>query len=196
MKPLILASTSIYRAELLQKVGIPFSAQKPIFDEDAAKAELVSLNKSPLELAEALSQGKAHSFSSDGRTIIAGDQLVDFNGQVLGKSGSFEKAFHQLKTLSGKSHNLITAVTILSDEHKFHINHLTTLTMKNLTDAEIVSYLKKDQPFDCAGSYKIEKHGLILFDEIKTDDFSAIQGLPMIWISKKLKELGYEFFIG
>lgn len=194
MIPLILASTSIYRGELLQKTGIPFTAKKPVFDEDSAKAELVKIGKSPLELAEALSQGKAHSFDSSGKTIIAGDQLVNFNGLVLGKSGSFEKAFAQLKSMNGKTHELITAVTILSDNKKFHLNHFTLLTMKNLSDFEIENYLKKDQPYDCAGSYKIEKSGLILFDDVKTDDFSAIQGLPMIWISKKLKELGYEFF--
>ncbi|MBC7465296.1 MAG: septum formation protein Maf [Bdellovibrio sp.] len=194
MNPLILASTSVYRAELLQKTGIAFTAKKPIFDEDAVKGELLKLNKSPIELAESLSQGKAHSFDSMGKTIIAGDQLVNFDGVVLGKSGHFENAFKQLKSMNGKTHELITAVTILSDDKKFHINHITTLTMKNLSDFEIENYLKKDVPYDCAGSYKIEKSGLILFEDIKTDDFSAIQGLPMIWISKKLKELGYEFF--
>lgn len=194
MKKLILASTSKYRAELLQKLGIPFTAQKPTFDEDQAKQQLLSENKSPVVIAEKLSQGKTKSLAKSDSIVIGGDQLVDFENKILGKSGNFEKAFSQLKSMSGKSHDLITAVTIVADQKMFHLNHVTRLKMKSLTDSEITNYLKKDQPYDCAGSYKIEKSGLILFDEIVCDDFSAIQGLPMIWISKTLKELGYEFF--
>lgn len=194
MSPLILGSTSIYRAELLQKAGIAFTAVKPTFDEDTAKAELVKNHKSPLEIAEALSIGKAKSIDATNKTVIAGDQLVQFKNQILGKSKTFEKAFEQIKMLNGNTHQLITAVTICSGQKQFHLNHVTELTMKNLSDKEIENYLRKDEPYDCAGSYKIEKSGLILFDSIKTDDFSAIQGLPMIWITKKLKELGYEFF--
>lgn len=194
MNKIILASTSIYRAELLQKVGLSFEAKKPTFDEDSAKADLLKNNKSPLQIAEALSKGKADSFDATHQTIIAGDQLVNFDSKILGKSKNFENAFKQLKMLSGNTHELITAVTILSGTKRFHLNHITSLKMKNLSNKEIEGYLKKDEPYDCAGSYKIEKSGLILFEDVKTDDFSAIQGLPMIWISKILKELGYEFF--
>ena len=112
----------------------------------------------------------------------------------MGKPHTFEKARKQLQQLQGQTHQLITAVTLLSEDFERHLNHITYLTMRNLSDLEIDNYLKKDEPYDCAGSYKIEKHGIILFSEIKTDDFSAIQGLPLIWISNQLKELGYEFF--
>lgn len=194
MRPILLASTSVYRAELLQKMGLPFCTQRPPYDEDAAKKKLLEDKQPPLKVAESLSKGKAHSITNREQTIIAGDQLVHFKGAILGKSHSFPNALQQLKMLSGNSHELITSVTILSGNKEFHLNHITSMKMKVLTDLEISNYLKKDEPYDCAGSYKIEKSGIILFDEIKTDDFSAIQGLPMIWISQKLKELGYEFF--
>ncbi|MFZ3231581.1 MAG: Maf family protein [Pseudobdellovibrio sp.] len=194
MNRLILASTSIYRAELLHKTGLIFEVLKPNFDEDSAKEDLLKNKTSALLLAENLSKGKARSLAAKNLTVIAGDQLVHFNQQILGKAATFEKAFKQLKNLSGESHQLITSVTIIANQLEFHLNHVTDLVMKKLTDSEIEHYLKKDEPYDCAGSYKIEKSGIILFDEIRTDDFTAIQGLPMIWISKRLKELGYEFF--
>ena len=195
MKPIILASTSKYRAQLLKKTGLLFRCEKPLFDEEVAKKELLNHQAPALEIAEKLSKGKAHSISEKLTcTVIAGDQLVHLENKIMGKSHNFEKAFRQLQTLRGREHQLITAVTILSAGQEWHLNHLTHLKMRNLSDTEIKNYLEKDQPYDCAGSYKIENHGIILFEEIKTDDFTAIQGLPLIWISKILTELGYEFF--
>ncbi len=192
---LVLASSSVYRAELLKKLGIPFIAVKPQFNEDEKKANLLAQNKSPVEIAENLSKGKALSIVDQGNaTILAGDQLIGFEDALLGKSHQFENAFKQLKSLQGKTHELITAVTILQNKQSFHMNHITRLKMKKLSDTEITNYLHRDQPFDCAGSYKIEKSGIILFDKIETDDFTAIEGIPMIWVSKILKELKYEFF--
>lgn len=194
MKPLILASTSPYRAELLHKLGLPFECVKPDFDENAKKNDLLKKQATPLQIAEALSRGKAKSILRDDAVIVAGDQLVDFNSEILGKSYDFEKAKLQLQKMRGKKHRLITAVTIKTSAGEQHLNHLTTLMMRNLSDIEIENYLNKDEPYDCAGSYKIEKSGLLLFSQIETDDFSAIQGLPLIWIAERLKELGYEFF--
>ncbi len=194
MNDLVLASMSPYRFDLLKKLGIKFKVEKPNFDEETQKLQLLQQQASPIQIAETLSKGKVASLKSLNATVIGGDQLVHTDGKILGKSGNFEKAFEQLQSLRGKTHELITAVTIQANSQQWHLNHVTSLKMKNLSDSEIESYLKKDQPYDCAGSYKIENCGLILFDEIKTDDFSAIQGLPLLWISNRLKELGYEFF--
>lgn len=176
------------------KLGIPFRAVNPLLNEDEEKNKLLHLNSAPLMVAELLSKGKARSIVSQDGTVIAGDQLVDFNGEILGKPRDYAGAFLQLQKLRGKIHQLITAVTIKTTNAEFHLNHITTLKMKDLSSTEIENYLKKDEPYDCAGSYKIEKSGLVLFSQINTDDFSAIQGLPLLWISEKLKELGYEFF--
>lgn len=207
MNKLVLASTSIYRRQLLEKLGIPFQTMKPHFDEDLAKQSCLAQKKTPLEIAEHLSIQKGQSawqqlfqeqpilaLDPNHTLIISGDQLVSFQGRILGKSGNATTAMQQLQALSGQTHELITAVTLLSQNKTWHLNHVTRLQMKKLKKSEIEHYLKKDEPYDCAGSYKIEQSGLILFEKIDCDDFSAIQGLPLIWISNQLQELNYEFF--
>lgn len=192
--PLILASSSKYRAELLQKIGIPFISMKPTVNEDDLKTQALAEKKSPLELAEFLSRKKTESVFERNNTVIGGDQLVCFNGEVRGKPHTTENAIKQLTEMNGKTHQLITAVTVMTPSEIFHTNHITELTMKNLTINELNNYIQIDSPLDCAGSYKIEKSGLCLFQKIQTDDFSAIQGLPLIWLSNILKGCGYELF--
>ncbi len=198
MSPIILASTSIYRKQLLQKLGLNFTCEKPEFDEDAAKIRALEELKNPTEMAETLSRGKAAAVLQhkvgEHVVVIAGDQLIDFNGEIIGKSKDVDTAFQQLKKMNNQTHELITAVTVSTSTETRHLNHVTHLTMKNLNDHEILNYLKLDQPFDCAGSYKIEESGIALFSKIDCSDFTAIQGLPLLWVSHQLKELGYELF--
>lgn len=194
MKKIILASTSPYRKELLEKIGIAFETQKPLIDEDLAKKKLLELKASAVEIAESLSRQKAQSLQNENSIVIAGDQLVSFKNKIIGKSGSFEKALEQLTEMSGQEHQLITAITIQDSHQIDHYNHITQLKMKDLSRTEIENYLRLDTPFDCAGSYKIEKSGICLFESIKTDDFTAIQGLPMIWLTQQLRKKGYELF--
>lgn len=196
MKKLILGSTSIYRKELMLKLGIPFEAMRPSCDEDALKKNLLALGKTPLEVAENLALAKAASLNKEFKqaVIIGGDQLVDFDGHIIGKSKTKDKAKEQLSAMAGRTHLLITAIAILHGEEKWTLNHISKMKMKKLSNQEIDSYINKDLPLDCAGSYKIEQSGICLFEKIETDDFSAIQGLPMMWISQKLKEIGYELF--
>jgi septum formation protein len=191
---LILASTSIYRAELLRKLGIPFQSMKPNVNEDDLKKTALIDKKSPLELAEFLSRQKTQSVFTNEFTVIGGDQLVCFNNGVRGKPHTKENAFRQLEEMNGQTHQLITAVTVMTPNKVFHINHITELKMKKLSSDEIKNYIETDLPLDCAGSYKIEKSGICLFEKIQTDDFSAIQGLPLIWLSNTLKGCGYELF--
>lgn len=196
MKKLILGSTSVYRKELMLKLGIPFDTMKPSCDEDTLKKGLLAQNKSPLEVAEGLALAKAASLNKEFKhaVVIGGDQLVDFDGHIIGKSKTIEKAKEQLQSMSGRTHNLITSIAILHEEQKWTLNHISKMKMKKLTPQEIENYIRIDLPLDCAGSYKIERSGICLFEKIETDDFSAIQGLPMMWISQKLKEIGYELF--
>lgn len=193
---IILASSSPYRKELLNKLGIPFTCQKPHVNEDSLTAELLSQNATAEQVAEALSRAKAAQVAAEAPSalIIAGDQLLSFEGRIFNKPLTHETATNQLSQLNGKEHLLITAITLLTPKKSWHLNHITRLKMKTLSQQEIQDYLKQDQPYDCAGSYKIESHGLILFERIDCDDFSAIQGIPMIWLSNRLKEAGYEFF--
>jgi len=192
---LVLASTSPYRKDLLKRLGLSFHCEKPKVNEEKIKFDLLNELKTPIEIAEALSWAKAFSVSKEPyTTIIAGDQLVDFENQIIGKPNTTDLALKQLQNMNGKTHQLITSVVILHENLKFNLNHISVMKMKKLSDLELKSYIELDQPLDCSGSYKIESHGIALFEEIKTDDFTAIQGLPLIWISQKLKEIGHEFF--
>lgn len=186
--PIVLASTSIYRKELLEKLGLPFIAQTPNFDEEPLKKSQ-ALN--PIDLAKALAAGKAKSLSTATNCVIGGDQLVAFAGKTLGKPKTLEKAKEQLMLLNGQTHELITAVHIIYQGQEYPILNVTQMHMRSLTEEQIDSYLQKDNPLDCAGSYKIEKSGLSLFSKIKSTDFSAIQGLPLMAITDCLSKLHY-----
>ena len=141
-----------------------------------------------------MSNEKALSIFSKETVVVAGDQLVLFNNEILGKPNTKENAIQQLQKMNNQTHQLITAVTVMTDLKVFQLNHVSELTFKKLSETEIKNYVDLDLPLDCAGSYKIEKSGICLFEKIITDDFSAIQGLPMIWLSTTLKGLGYELF--
>jgi septum formation protein len=191
---LILASTSIYRQLLVQKMGLTFEFAQPKIDEEKLKEQLLIMKKSAIEIAESLSKAKTHSVFKIGTIVVGGDQLVSLKNEIIGKPETKTMAIEQLKKMNGQQHELITAVTIMTDQKILHINHITRLQMKKLTTTEIENYIELDLPLDCSGSYKIEQHGICLFSKIETDDFTAIQGLPMIWLSTQLKGLGYELF--
>ena len=193
---LILASSSKYRGELLSRLGIPFTMAKPEVDEEKIKAQLLHKHVPPREIAEILSKAKGDSVYRHNMkaTIISGDQLVEFQGQILGKPGTKEKAIQQLTEMQGHAHELITSTTLIINSHTFQHNNHALMRMKNLTTGEIRRYVELDQPLDCAGSIKIEQHGISLFEKIECEDFSAIQGLPLIWLSNTLKRNGYELF--
>lgn len=193
---IILASTSKYRAQLLAKTGLTFETQKPSLNEEQLKNELLAKKMTPLEIAEELSKQKGQSVAQKNPSalVISGDQLVDFKGQIIGKPHTKENAVAQLNQMNNGSHNLITATTITIGSKVYHDNNITRLKMKNLNLDEIKSYVELDNPIDCAGSCKIEAHGISLFEKIECTDFTAIEGLPMIWITNTLKGLGYELF--
>jgi septum formation protein len=185
---LVLASTSIYRKELLSRLKIPFNALKPLADEDALKGQWTN----PLERAQNLARCKAESLKKASSVVIGSDQLAQLEGRILEKPHGFDKALEQLTFMAGKTHELITAVHICQNEDTFYsFTDITRLTMKPLTEDQIKSYLLKEEPYDCAGSYKIEKLGITLFDKIETQDFTAITGLPLIELSKQLTKMGF-----
>jgi len=197
---IILASTSNYRKELLQRICRSFTTSKPNVNEEKLKFDLLADLKNPIEIAAELALAKALSIKTEDHntTIIAGDQLVSFNRQILGKPGSKEQAIKQLQQMSDQTHELITSVVVIHQNNQSKIikkiNHISKLKFKKLSDPEIIRYVDLDKPFDCSGSYKIEAHGIGLFSEIQTDDFTAIQGLPLIWLSHQLKEFGHDLF--
>lgn len=186
---LILASTSPYRREQLARLRIPFTCESPGVDEDACKA----LGLAPRELAERLAVAKAEAVAArfPEATIIGGDQLVSFDGDVLGKPGSRDRAIEQLARLAGRSHELITALAIRhAGTTLVHVD-VTRLHVRDLDREAIARYVDADQPFDCAGSYKLESLGIVLFKAIESADQTAITGLPLIALTSMLRDCGY-----
>ncbi|MCD4657175.1 MAG: Maf family protein [Planctomycetes bacterium] len=202
---IVLGSGSKYRAEQLLDLGLEFAQISPDVDEDAYKHEITD----PIVLALMLSDVKAESvrqkllkmpdFSEDTvYLLIASDQLVEIEGEILGKPGSREKAIEQLLMLSGNEHNLITALTMLKISgdkvEKKQDAVIERIQMHDLTRAEVENYVSSENPVDCAGSYQIEGRGLALFSNILGEDFTSIKGLPMLKVVQYLREFGFPFF--
>jgi septum formation protein len=190
---LILGSTSRYRKQLLERLGLPFQVMAPTCDEDALKDPRLT----PQALAEDLAEAKAASLSRTHphAVLIGSDQVAAYHDEhgwhILGKPGTPEKAVAQLSRLAGRSHVLITAMAVHHGTTKLHHTDITTLTMRALDHAALARYVAADNPIDCAGAYKLEARGISLFSAIESADHSAITGLPMIALTGMLNALGY-----
>lgn len=187
--PLILASTSKYRGELLSQLGWPFEAMAPGVDEDQLKNQELS----PTQLAMELAKLKAQAVfkKRPDACVIGSDQVCMLNGELLGKPGNKARAIEQLQKMQGTHHELITAVTILSPHGEIHFHNRTLLFMRPLNLKEITHYVDQDLPLDCAGSYKLESTGIKLFEKIEMDDHTSIIGLPLIQLNNHLLQIGY-----
>ncbi|TVR40136.1 MAG: septum formation protein Maf [Planctomycetota bacterium] len=187
--PIILASSSPYRREALERLGLDFRCLSPSIDEEAMKDPSLQ----PQALASHLARAKALSLLPQfpQAIIIGSDQLVDLDGEILGKPNDAKGAQQQLQRMSGRSHRLITAMEVISPEGCFHHCDITTLHMHALTDAGIQRYIERDQPWNCAGSYRIEAAGISLFVAITSKDHSAITGLPILALVSILRKLGH-----
>jgi septum formation protein len=187
MTPLVLGSTSIYRKELIEKLALPFKAIAPVCDEDSYKKTL----KDPKVLAATLAREKAKSLATNDNCVIGGDQVVALDSEILGKPGTESLAIEQLSKMQGKTHELITALCVIHKGESFEILDVTRMHMRRLSREQIQDYVRRDKALDCAGSYKIEKSGMLLMEKIETEDFSAIQGVPLLALAKVLLKLGY-----
>lgn len=189
-RDLVLVSTSVYRRELIGRLGIPFRFCAPRFDEETLKQGELG----PRELAERLALLKAQSVEEEfpHATLIGCDQLVSFQGEILGKPGSENAAIRQLTRMESNTHDLITSMVVIHRGEIATHTDITTLRMRALTNLQIERYVRADRPFDCAGSYKLEQRGITLFEAIDSKDHSAITGLPLLALIRILGKLGYE----
>jgi septum formation protein len=187
--PLILASSSKYRAALLAQLGFNFSSVAPDVDEDQFKNSQLSA----LDLARKLAHEKAlNVFKRYPECLVIGsDQVCSLQGHILGKPHTRERAIEQLIRMQGKTHELISAVCLRLPGREITFENKTSLTMRPLNKQSIEAYIDLDQPFDCAGSYKLEAAGIKLFSKIQMDDHTSIIGLPLIELNNHLLELGY-----
>lgn len=188
---LLLASTSPYRKALLDRAGIPVATCKPDVDESLTKKQI----SDPQVLAETLAQLKATSGKelTGAEWVIGSDQVACFGKLIFDKPGTRGNAQKTLKILQGRSHKLITSVHLITPSKSLTWSNITTLHMRELSERDIDIYLDTDEPWDCAGSYKLECAGIRLFEKIESTDFTAIQGLPMIELCNQLLKFGYRW---
>ncbi len=189
---IILASTSKYRRELVQRLGASIGCMAPPYDEDTEKAAHAHL---PIEeLVMHLARGKAASLADDDpdALIIGSDQMGELDGAPLGKPHTFEAACAQLARLAGREHRLHTAVAIHHGATGRVETALDThrLQMRPLTRAQIERYVRDDDPVDCAGAYRVESLGVALFERITGDDYTAVIGLPLTKVVTLLGRFG------
>ena len=187
-RAVILGSTSVYRRELLSRLRIPFDVQAPDVDEAALSGE------SPLILAQRLALAKAHAVAQKfpESVVIGSDQVADLKGIALGKPGNFERATAQLQQMRGQTVVFHTAVAVVCNATGFVAQDCASVNVvfRDLSDAEITSYLLAETPYDCAGSAKSEGLGIALLASIESDDPTALVGLPLIRTCNLLRAAG------
>jgi len=185
---LILASTSRYRRELLERLGLPFAVASPQTDESRLPGE------SPEALALRLSEAKARAVAgaNPDALIIGSDQVATVDGLIYGKPGSHERAVEQLRALSGKTVNFYTGLCLHNARtDRAEVCGVSTLvTFRDLTDEEIERYLRREPAHDCAGSARSEGLGIALLSRIAGDDPNALVGLPLIALCALLRKQG------
>ncbi len=185
---LILASGSKYRKILLRRFDIPFECQPPDIDESTKN------NESPVDLVSRLASEKAEYVSNENpqAIVIGSDQIAVFEGQIIGKPGTHLAAKEQLLSFSGQLIEFLTAISVQCGDTGFEERHIdsTRVSFRHLQADEIERYLKAETPYDCAGAFKAESLGIVLFESIKSDDPTALIGLPLIRTAAMLRRAG------
>lgn len=179
---LILASSSSYRRDLLTQLGLIFESISPEVDETP------KTNESAGDLVERLAETKAARILDmhPDCLVIGSDQVADLDGVILGKPRNTDRAAAQLRACSGKTVRFYTAIALLSSQRRQIEVVSTDVKFRLLTDNQIHAYIKKEEPLDCAGSFKCEGLGIALFESIISTDPSALIGLPLISVTRML----------
>lgn len=189
-RPLILASTSVYRRQLLERLHLPFTVVGSHVDETPLPGETPPDIACRLALTKARSVAQAHPNA----VVIGSDQVADLDGHALGKPGNHARAVAQLQTMRGKTVVFQTAVAVVCLDSGFAQAELARIEVhfRDLSDAQIDAYLLAEQPYDCAGSAKSEGLGIALLDRIDNDDPTALIGLPLIRTCRMIEAAGIQ----
>ena len=188
MSRLILASTSAHRRRLLERLSLKFATLAPGVDETQAPGE------SPPQLAARLADEKAATVEAADAIVIGSDQVASRAGLILRKPGNHANALEQLLACQGKQVDFYTAVTVIDHGHgdtRRHIDH-TVVHFAALESAALDRYLRRERPYDCAGGFKAEGLGIVLFERIESSDPTALVGLPLIWLAGTLRSMGLD----
>jgi septum formation protein len=183
---LVLASTSRYRRELLERLGLAFEVARPDADETPLAGE------APAELALRLSVLKARSVAAGDALVIGSDQAAALEGRLFGKPGNHDAAVLQLRMLSGKTAEFHTAVSLFDSKSNSLQSRVVAcrVTFRKLDERRIETYLRREQPYDCAGSAKTEGLGIALLERMETEDPTSLIGLPLIALTAMLERAG------
>ena len=194
--PFILATSSKYRQAQFASLGIDANIIAPEIDENPLAGE------QPAELAERLALAKAQKVASSKTdvVVIAGDQVAavtDDNGiqHILGKPHQFETACQQLHLCSNRTVTFYSALAVISGEHQWVETDITQVHFRPLSNAQIVAYLRCEQPYDCAGSFKSEGKGVLLFDRIDSRDPNGLIGLPVMLLRDMMSRLDIDLLL-
>ncbi len=195
MRTIVLASTSPYRQQLLRQLDLPFIAVAPDYDE------VMTPSVAPSLLVRHLALGKAQSLAEKypDALIIGSDQVfADSRERPVGKAGSLEAAFQQLRQMAGKTHCFYTGLAVVDTKSGVVQADVATfsVTLRSLTDEQIYDYLQRERPFDCAGSFKIEGLGIALMAKMAGDDYNALIGLPLMKLVDMLELSGVKVLGG
>jgi septum formation protein len=189
MSALILASSSVYRRELLGRLAIPFECVNSTVDESPLPTE------SPHDRAVRLALAKAQAVARHRprSTVIGSDQVCVSKGESLEKPGNAERARSMLQWLSAATATFYTAVAIVQSEpsHCLPFVDTTTVAFRPLGEDEIERYVTAEKPFDCAGGFRCEGLGISLFTRMSSEDPTGLIGLPLIAVSRALRQLGF-----
>jgi septum formation protein len=188
MMKLVLASTSAYRRMLLERFQLPFEVARPEVDETPAPGE------TPSQTAQRLAIEKARAVAGmyPAALVIGSDQVAHVDGEIFGKPGTVERAVAQLQSMSGRTVIFDTALAVLNARTgSVRCESVPTrVKFRTLSDDEIIRYVEKERPLDCAGSAKAEALGITLLDSLSGDDPTALIGLPLIALSRLLRAEG------
>ncbi len=189
MRALVLASTSPYRRALLARLALPFDVLAPEVCEAEVAHEPPAMRARRLATAKA--QAVAHQYPE--AIVLGSDQVASLGEHVLHKSGHAARCREQLTALSGKTASFHTACAVIGASARVNLIHLdtTAVAFRVLASDEIERYIEREQPFDCAGSFKAESLGISLFERIDSSDPTALIGLPLIWVAQALRSCGY-----
>lgn len=187
-RTLVLGSTSRYRRELLQRLGLSFDVVGPEVDETPLQGESPASTARRLALAKARAVARRHPDA----VVIGSDQVADLDGEALGKPGTHERAVAQLQRMQGRTVLFHTALAVVCVASGFEATDLAPVRVvfRQLDDDEIERYLQAEKPYDCAGSAKSEGLGIALLDRIDSDDPTALVGLPLIRTCHLLRQAG------
>ncbi|WP_332879495.1 Maf-like protein [Massilia sp. S19_KUP03_FR1] len=192
--PLILASSSVYRRELLSRLGLPFECVAPHLDETPLPGETPPVTAMRLATAKAAAVAALYP----GTLVIGSDQVATLDDLQIGKPGTHDAAFAQLQLMRGRSVVFHTALCLFDGREgggPVQLENIqTTVTFRDLPDNELDAYLRIEQPYDCAGSAKNEGLGIAILERIDSTDPTALTGLPLIALTGMLRRAGVAFF--